>query len=298
MRLVVARPHGKAAMDRARTSPYPHYSWLAHWLAIRRPRVFELYESRHVAHQLFLTTHGEADIVWATDGTALSFHAATGDIGFFPCDFARHSLAITATEYEAYAISIPDAHLHGVYESEEAGPSHGFSAVPLFRDAVMAASLLRLSAGGKSRAVGEDIGDEIAARQILLRLSVMAGGRSPAWQKDTSVFVPQVMRQIVERLDAHLGDHLSLEQVSTGFGLSPSHFARKFQQSTGLSLQRFMNRRRIGLSLTLLRVGGTSLAQLSLDLGFSSQSHFTRIFTSLTGLTPHHFRQLHRRMGV
>lgn len=294
----MARPHGKAAMDRARASPYPHYSWLAHWLAIRRPRVFELYENRHVAHHLLLTTHGEADIVWATNGTAVPFHAAAGDIGFFPCDLARHSLAITATEYQAYAISIPDAQLHRVYESEDMGPTGGFSAVPLFRDAVMATSLLRLSDGNRSRAVGEDIGDEIAARQILLRLAVMAGGRSPDWQKDNSVFVPQVMRQIVERVDAHLGAHPSLEQVSTGFGLSPSHFARKFQQSTGLSLQRFMNRRRIGLSLNLLRVGGTSLAQLSLDLGFSSQSHFTRLFSSLTGLTPHQFRRLHRRMGM
>lgn len=286
-------------MDRARASPYPHYSWLAHWLAIRRPRVFELYENRHVAHQLLLTTHGEADIAWATDGAALSFHAAAGDIGFFPCDFARHSLAITAaTEYQAYAISIPNAHLLGVYESEDMRPTHGFSAIPLFRDAVMAASLLRLSGGSRSRAVGEDIGDEIAARQILLRLSVMSGCRSPDWQKDNSVFVPQVMRQIVERLDAHLGAHLSLEQVSSGFGLSPSHFARKFQQSTGLSLQRFMNRRRISLSLNLLSVGGASLAQLSLDLGFSSQSHFTRLFNSFTGLTPLQFRRLHRRMGV
>jgi AraC family transcriptional regulator len=97
------------------------------------------------------------------------------------------------------------------------------------------------------------------------------------------------MRQIVERVDAHLTTHPSLDVMSRGFGLSPSHFARKFRQSTGLSLNRFMNQRRIGLSLALLRSGKTPLAQLSLDLGFCSQSHFTRLFSSLTGLTPYQF---------
>jgi AraC-like DNA-binding protein len=69
------------------------------------------------------------------------------------------------------------------------------------------------------------------------------------------------MRQIVERVDAHLTAHPSLDVMSRGFGLS----------------------------LALLRSGKTPLAQLSLDLGFCSQSHFTRLFSSLTGLTPYQF---------
>jgi AraC-like DNA-binding protein len=104
------------------------------------------------------------------------------------------------------------------------------------------------------------------------------------------------MRQIVERVDARLSAHPSLHDMSSGFGLSPSHFARKFRKSTGLSLNRFMNRRRIGLSLALLKTGTGPLSQLSLDLGFCSQSHFTRLFSGLTGLTPRQFRQAHRSM--
>jgi AraC family transcriptional regulator len=58
-----------------------------------------------------------------------------------------------------------------------------------------------------------------------------------------------------------------------------------------------MNRRRIRLSLALLKSGREPIAQLSLDLGFSSQSHFTRLFSSLTGLTPHQFRRVQRLCG-
>jgi AraC-like DNA-binding protein len=191
---------------------------------------------------------------------------------------------------------LPDKHLCEISLSDGMHPGNAFHAIPVFRDALLHASLVRLAGGSGCRQVSEDIGDEIAARQIVMRLCVIAGGRAPDWQKDTSVFAPFVMRQIVERVDAHLAARSSLEQVSKGFGLSPSHFARKFQKSTGLSLNRFMNRRRIGLSLALLRNERATLAQLSIDLGFCSQSHFTRLFSSLTGLTPYQFRRAHRRM--
>jgi AraC family transcriptional regulator len=152
-------------------------------------------------------------------------------------------------------------------------------------------------AGDSVGCLAQDVGAEIAARQVLIRLAAIAGGHPPDWLRDTSVFTPRVMTLIVERVDAHLRVRASLDEISSGFGLSPSHFARKFQKSTGLSLNRFMNRRRIGLALASLRTGRTPLAQLSLDLGFSSQSHFTRLFSGLTGLTPFQFRRAQRRMG-
>ena len=35
---------------------------------------------------------------------------------------------------------------------------------------------------------------------------------------------------------------------------------------------------------------------VALDLGFSSQSHFTRLFSGLTGITPRQYQRLHARM--
>ena len=285
-------------MDGARLSPYPHYSWLASWLSIRPPKVFECHEDRHVTHRLLLTTAGDADVAWTTGGNEVRFHSTAGDIGFYPCDHAPHMLAVTATgDYRAYTIFIPERHLDAMRTSDDAVPGRAVEAIPVFRDALLEAGLLRLAGGSGCRCISENIGDEIAAQRIVMRLSEVVGCGAPDWHRDTSVFAPHVMRQIVERVDAHLATHVALEHVSRGFGLSPSHFARKFRRSTGLSLNRFMNRRRIGLSLAVLERGGTPLAQLSLDLGFCSQSHFTRLFSGLTGLTPHQFSRGHRHQG-
>lgn len=277
-------------MDGATLSPYPHYSWLAHWTVIQPPSMFALFEDRHVTHRLLLTTTGDARIAWNAHGRDVLFQSTVGDVGFYPCDYATHRLGITATAaYHAYTVFLPDKHLHDIYASDGLRLGGRIHAIPVFRDAVMEACLLRLAGGTRYRYVSEDIGDEIAARQIVMRLCIIAGGKTPDWQKDESVFTPCVMRQVVERVDAHLAIHASLEQVSSGFGLSPSHFARKFQKSAGVSLNRFMNRRRVGLAIALLRSAQTPLAQVSLDLGFCSQSHFTRVFRGLTGITPHQF---------
>lgn len=184
-----------------------------------------------------------------------------------------------------------------VSPAEDARHTVDFRVIPVFRDTLLLACALRLLIGDSLGHVAEDVGAEIAARQVIMRLAAIAGGHPPDWLKDTSVFSPRVMTLIVERVDAHPRVRASLEEISCGFGLSPSHFARNFHQSTGLSLNRFMNRRRIGQSPELLKTGRAPLAQLSLDLGFSSQSHFTRLFSGLTGLTPHQFRRTQHRMG-
>ena len=284
-------------MDGECCSPYPHYSWLAHWLAVTPPRIFDVHECRHVAHHLLLTTSGAADVVWTTRGTELSYHSSVGGLGFFPCDHRAHAMSITAADgFTAYDVIVPERHIRTVCVSEGLRPAPDLRTVPDFRDTLLEVSLLRLATRTEGHQIAEDIGDEIAARQVVLRLCAAIGGGRPDWQKDGSVFTPVVMRQLVACIDAHLGVPMSLESLAGTVGLSPGHFARKFQHSAGVSLNRFLNKRRIAASFALLRTGALPLAGIALDLGFSSQSHFTRLFSGLTGISPQQFRSLHRRM--
>ncbi len=284
-------------MDGECYSPYPHYSWLAHWLVVHPPRVFDVHECRHVAHHLLLTTSGEADVRMTNPGTDLAYHSAVGGLGFFPCDHLVHAMSITTADgFTAYDVIVPDRHIRTVCVSEGLQPITELRTLPDFRDSLMQASLLRLATRTGGHQISEDIGDEIAARQVVLRLCAVVGGGCPDWQKDGSVFTPVVMRQLVACIDAHLGIPMSLQGMAGIVGLSPGHFARKFQHSAGVSLNRFLNKRRIAASFALLRTGGRPLSGIALDLGFSSQSHFTRLFSGLTGISPDQYRRLHRRM--
>ena len=286
-------------MDAFPCSPFPHHTWLAHWLAVKPPRIFDVHECRHVTHHIMLTVAGAADVDWTTRGIDTAFHAAVSSLSFFPCDREMHVMSITAADgFSAYDVLIPDQHIRHVCMSEGMQASAEFPAVPVFRDALIEASLLRLSSKADGHQVSVDIGDEIAARQVVLRICQVIGAGRPEWHDDASVFVPLVMRQIVECIDANLASQLSLESLAQTVGLSPGHFARKFRHSAGLSLGRFMNTRRIGMSFAMLREDAAPLARIAIDLGFSSQSHFTRLFSSLTGIAPQRFRQQRSRMDT
>jgi AraC family transcriptional regulator len=121
------------------------------------------------------------------------------------------------------------------------------------------------------------------------------GWRLPEWTADASVFEQSTLADLVAYIDEHLRLAPSLSDMSVRVGLSPSHFAKKFRHSTGLSLHRFINRRRIGKSLELLKAKTSTLTGAALDLGFSSQSHFTRLFSDHTGMTPAKFRKQFRQ---
>jgi AraC-like DNA-binding protein len=134
-----------------------------------------------------------------------------------------------------------------------------------------------------------------AARRLLFRLQELGGGGVPDWQADGSVFNREEMQQYVDFIDAHLRLAPTLSAIALMAALSPSHFAKKFRQSTGLSLQRFINRRRVLASIPLLQVNSDSITGIALDLGFSSQSHFTRLFSEMSGMTPAKYRKQFRR---
>ena len=280
-------------MEGSTLPPFPHYTWFAHALSVHPPQVFAHHEQRHVMARLLLTMTGDADVTWTTRGIVETVHVGAGDIGFYPCDGAVHGLAITSPAgYRGYMLLLPGGHVCGGCGPGGSLPRRSLDPLPVFRDGVMLACLQRLAAGIARRGISEDVGDEIAARQVVSRLWAVAGAGEPAWRSHSSCFTAAVMREIVARVDEGLAARHSLANVSRGFGLSPSHFAKKFRNSTGLSLNRFINTRRVGEALALLGGRSVPLAQLSLDLGFCSQSHFTRSFRGMTGLTPHKFGRL------
>ena len=145
--------------------------------------------------------------------------------------------------------------------------------------------------GKLGQGVSLEIGSEIVARKLVLRLVELLGGKKPDWHDDHSGFTPPVMKQIVEYLDTLLHHQFCLQELASLVGCSPSHFARKFRRTEGLSLGRFINRRRLAAAMRTLQNDSTPLAQIALDLGFSSQSHFTRLFSDLTGMTPAKFQR-------
>jgi AraC-like DNA-binding protein len=81
-------------------------------------------------------------------------------------------------------------------------------------------------------------------------------------------------------------ESLSLDEVARAVGLSAFHLARLFRRHTGFSLHGYRTRIRLLRALDRLEEARGALTDLALELGFSSQSHFTDAFRRAFGVPP------------
>jgi AraC family transcriptional regulator len=105
---------------------------------------------------------------------------------------------------------------------------------------------------------------------------------------------PWQLRRVRAFVDANLDAHLSIAALAAKCPLSPSHFARAFSASTGISPHKWLVNRRIERAKALLRGSGDELSQIALACGFVDQSHFTRVFARSEGQSPGRWRRRHR----
>lgn len=113
---------------------------------------------------------------------------------------------------------------------------------------------------------------------------VVRGGLA-AWQE----------RRAKELLAANLAGDVSLTDLARECRLSTSHFARAFRKSTGLAPHQWLLQRRVELAKALLNEGKLSLGDIAISCGFSDQSHFTRVYTRLCGVSPGAWRRFNNR---
>jgi AraC family transcriptional regulator len=99
------------------------------------------------------------------------------------------------------------------------------------------------------------------------------------------------LEAVIGYIHQHLAAGLTLRDLAAVAHLSPYHFARMFEKSTGLSPHRYVIARRVERAKHLLRgEEEVSLAQVAAHTGFWDQGHFTRHFKRLVGVTPKRFR--------
>lgn len=98
--------------------------------------------------------------------------------------------------------------------------------------------------------------------------------------------------QIVDYIDAHLADELSVEHLAARVGLSRSHFVKQFEKETGETPGEFIRRQRLERAANfLLHDRSTPLLEVALACGFQSAAVFSRSFHDWFELSPSAWRQ-------
>ncbi|GBE94437.1 AraC family transcriptional regulator [Nostoc cycadae] len=102
---------------------------------------------------------------------------------------------------------------------------------------------------------------------------------------------PRKLRQAISYIHENLERDLTLAEIAAVVGMSMYHFSRLFKQSTGFAPHQYVLNSRIAKAKKLLSATEKSIEQISEQVGFQSQSHFTNVFRKFMGITPKAYRE-------
>lgn len=193
---------------------------------------------------------------------------------------------------EAYRLYLSQALLAECHRDLFDTPAHGdivLSNVAFLRDRPvqhMIQAMLEISeqVHSVSQMIIESISLAIASRSITLdsRLSIPKPRVGPLakWR----------LQRVTEYIDAHLFDQIYLNDLSSVAGLTRMHFSAQFRLATGATPNAYVLKMKIRRAQQLIQETDLSLLDISIMLGFKSQSHFTLVFKKVVGDTPARWR--------
>jgi signal transduction histidine kinase/DNA-binding LacI/PurR family transcriptional regulator/DNA-binding response OmpR family regulator len=84
----------------------------------------------------------------------------------------------------------------------------------------------------------------------------------------------------------HFRGPISRVDIANHLSVNEQYLSRCFNKEIGIGPMAYLGRYRILQAKRLLEIGTMSITQVALEVGFSSQSYFSRIFQQETGITP------------
>lgn len=101
---------------------------------------------------------------------------------------------------------------------------------------------------------------------------------------------PKWLSRVLERLNEEFTENLSTEELAAEAKVHPVHLASVFRRFQHQTIGEYVQKLRINYASELLLKKDLPLVEIAYSSGFSDQSHFTRIFKRVVGITPGAFR--------
>jgi AraC family transcriptional regulator len=131
------------------------------------------------------------------------------------------------------------------------------------------------------RLYGELLGTALAAR-LVQNYAV----RKPPLEFKANGLPQSQLERVIDYMKANLTQDLSILDLATLASMSESHFSRSFKQSVGIAPYQYLMQQRVERAKQLLEKQSIAISTIALDCGFANQTHLTKVFRQITGMTP------------
>ena len=103
-------------------------------------------------------------------------------------------------------------------------------------------------------------------------------------------------KKCTQYISTHIGDKITINDLSIVCGQSPRQVSRIFKLCFNMGVAEFISSERIQMAKELLSSSNAKIVEIGNSLGFSSQSHFTKVFSDHLGCTPKEYRNRSKQL--
>ncbi|QAY65768.1 helix-turn-helix transcriptional regulator [Paenibacillus protaetiae] len=137
-------------------------------------------------------------------------------------------------------------------------------------------------------------GFDLYARTLALQLLLICCRR--VWRSGLDPLpapspMHETILEIVRYINGHYAEELTLHVLAEKFFVSPYYLSRFFKEVTGYTFVEYVNSVRVKEAIKLLQASSLKVGLIAKKAGFSSVTHFGRVFKSVTGHVPLYYRK-------
>jgi YesN/AraC family two-component response regulator len=103
--------------------------------------------------------------------------------------------------------------------------------------------------------------------------------------------VSKEIAAVMSHIDDNFRQNISLESVAACISISTSHLSRLFKQETGVNFLQYLTKRRLEYAKQIITQTDRSMLEIAIDVGFSEQNYFGKVFKRYTGKTPLEYKR-------
>jgi AraC family transcriptional regulator len=103
---------------------------------------------------------------------------------------------------------------------------------------------------------------------------------------------PPWFARAMELVNDEFRNNLRVQDIANEIGVHPFHLSRVFRTVHRQTIGEYVQKLRVTYACKQLALPETDLVSVALSAGFADQSHFTRVFKNITGITPGAYKQI------
>ena len=100
----------------------------------------------------------------------------------------------------------------------------------------------------------------------------------------------ELVRKVREYILTHIEESVTTEVLAKICGMNRTYLCKMFTEETGMTVSKYITNIKVEEAKRLMDITPKTVAEIAAYLGYSSQSHFQRVFKKQTGMTPKEYR--------